>query len=419
MDMKAEGDIVRPLAPTDHLIDDRRARRNALVLGGANALYGGNISILFTLGSILGHSLADNKALATLPVSAIMVGTMLSTVPASMFMRRFDRRSGFTLGVGIGLVGVLIGLGAIYLQSFWLFCLAMLCSGTYQAFAQYYRFAAVDMASEAFKPRAIAWVLAGGIVAALMGPEILIWTREAVPGLPFAGTYFACFGLGLLALALLRLVDIPAYTAAQKADSGRPLGDIMRQPTFIVAVACAMVSYSIMTMLMTATPLAMVMNSFTVDDAAFIVQWHLLAMFAPSFFTGRLIVRFGVLRIIMTGLALLMACGAVALSGVDIEHFWLALVLLGFGWNFAFIGATDLLTDCYTTPERNKTQAVNDLLIFGTVAGASFAAGGLLQGSGWAAVNLALFPFVAAAAGLIVWLALYRRRVAIKPAPGR
>ena len=276
----------------------------------------------------------------------------------------------------------------------------------------YYRFAAADLASDAFRPKAISWVLIGGVAAALLGPQVLIATCDLLLPVAFAGAFVGLAGLAVAAVAVLSFVDIPNLTPAARADQGRPLGEIMAQPKFVIAVICAMVSYGMMSLVMTATPIAMVACDFDIDDAAFVVQWHAVAMFAPSFITGNLINRFGTTKIIIAGLTLLGACGAVALAGVELENFLIALVLLGLGWNFGFVGATTLVTETYRPAERNKVQAANDFMVFGTVATASFLSGVLLQLFGWETVSMAIFPFITLAGGLILWSAIGRGRAA-------
>ncbi|MEQ9145008.1 MAG: MFS transporter [Parvibaculaceae bacterium] len=390
-------------------VDDSRAKRNALLLAAGQALYGSNIAVLVTLSGLAGQYLAPDPALATLPWSALVIGTAASTVPASMFMRRTSRRRGFLLGTLASMLGTSLAIAALFGHSFWLFCVGMMFCGTYQAFAGYYRFAAVDTASDAFRPRAISWVMAGGVVAAFVGGQLVSASEGWLGPVPFVGGYATCLVLGFIAFIVLSFIDIPPLGHEELKNTGRPLSEILRQRTVFVAIACAMIGYGIMTLVMTATPIAMIGCNYAVSDAAFVIQWHIFAMFAPSFFTGNLIVRFGVMKVIGTGLALLAACGVVALGGVELERFLVALMLLGLGWNFTFVGATTLLTSGYATSERNKVQAANDLLVFATVAIASFASGGLLNGFGWEAVNYALFPFVAAAAGLAVWFALKDR----------
>lgn len=401
-------------APTLDLqvFDDARARRNALILSGAQTLYGCNATVLMTTAGLAGLMLAENKALATLPVSTYVIGTMLMTVPASLFMRRVGRRVGFMTGSAFGIASNLLCIAAIWLASFPLFLFATFTMGCFQAFATYYRFAAADTASPALRPKVISWVLVGGVAAAVIGPQIVIHARDALAPLSFAGAYAVSAVLALASLALVSFVDIPRPTAGMLHSVGRPLFEITRQPRFVVAVVCAMISYGIMSLVMTATPLAVVACSYGIDDAAFVIQWHVIAMFAPGFVTGHLIARFGVERVIFVGLALLAGCGAVALSGIELSNFWIALVLLGVGWNFAFVGATTMVTGTYRPEERNKVQAANDFLVFGTVALASLTSGVAFQLFGWDTVNLILFPFVAVAAAMLLWLTLHERRLA-------
>ena len=399
-------------ATTDQrpLIDDTRARRNALILALAQTLYGCIGVGLITSSGLVGQMLAINKALATLPISIWVLGTTVLTIPASMFMRRVGRRAGFVLGAGLGALGTASAAGAIWADSFAWFCTSMVLIGGFQATSMYYRFAAADTASEGFKAKAISWVLAGGVAAAFIGPQILINTRELLAPISFAGAFVAMSVLGVLSMIVLSFTDIPRLPSAVRANQGRPIGSIIAQPKFVVAVICAMVSYSMMTLLMTATPIAMMACDLTIEDAAFVVQWHAVAMFAPSFFTGNLINRFGTTRVMLTGLALLGVCGLVALSGIQLEQFTIALVLLGLGWNFGFVGATTLVTETYRPEERNKVQAANDFLVFGSVASASFMSGFLLQNFGWSTVVMALFPLITLTATLILWSALKRNR---------
>lgn len=396
-------------APATHLIDDTKARRNTILLSASHALYGGNAVIVITTGGLIGHMLTVDKGLATLPITSFVTGTALMTVPASMFMRRVGRRVGFMTGAGFGLAGSLLAAYAIYLQSFWLFALATFLTGGYQAFAQYYRFAATDIASESFKAKAISWVLVGGLFAAIFGPMIVIWTKALSPVL-FAGCFVASACLAVVAMAVLSRIDIPLPREADGPSDARPLGIILRQRRLLVAIFCGIAAYGMMNLVMTASPLAMVACGFSVDYAAWAIQWHVLAMYIPSFFTGHLINRFGKEKVIAAGMVLLAGCGAVALAGIDLANFGIALVLLGLGWNFGFVGSTALVTDCYRPSERNKVQAVNDFCVFGMVAVASFTSGKLLHLVGWDAVVMTLFPLVALALCLIAWLALTSRR---------
>ncbi|XYK81473.1 MAG: MFS transporter [Labrenzia sp.] len=396
----------------DAFVDDRLAKRNAVLLALAQALGGASASIVITTGSLVGYMMLDeDKALATVPVSAMVLGTAFGTIPAGIIMRRFGRRAGF---MGSALVGVASGLLAAYavlLNHFLLFSFACGLGGFAGAFVQQYRFAAADTASDAFKPNAISWVLAGGVLAGVVGPQTVIATKDMFAPILFAGTYVAQAGLALIAMFLLAFIKIPKPPRqSHKQAGGRPLGQIMKQPRFIVAAACGICSYALMSLVMTATPLAMIGCGLSETDAALGIQWHVLAMFGPSFFTGSLIARFGKERIVSIGLALLAGCAVVALMGLELAHFWTALILLGLGWNFGFIGATAMLTDTYRPEERNLVQAVNDFLVFGFVAAASFSSGALLNSFGWATVNILVFPFVVLCIGLLVWLAMAERK---------
>ncbi|WP_306146762.1 MULTISPECIES: MFS transporter [unclassified Roseibium] len=396
----------------DAFVDDRLAKRNAVLLALAQALGGASASIVITTGSLVGYMMLDeDKALATVPVSAMVLGTAFGTIPAGIIMRRFGRRAGF---MGSALVGVASGLLAAYavlLNHFLLFSFACGLGGFAGAFVQQYRFAAADTASDAFKPKAISWVLAGGVLAGVVGPQTVIATKDMFAPILFAGTYVAQAGLALIAMFLLAFIKIPKPPRqSHKQAGGRPLGQIMKQPRFIVAAACGICSYALMSLVMTATPLAMIGCGLSETDAALGIQWHVLAMFGPSFFTGSLIARFGKERIVSIGLALLAGCAIVALMGLELAHFWTALILLGLGWNFGFIGATAMLTDTYRPEERNLVQAVNDFLVFGFVAAASFSSGALLNAFGWATVNILVFPFVVLCICLLIWLALAERK---------
>ncbi|MBL6946666.1 MAG: MFS transporter [Rhodospirillales bacterium] len=369
-------------------------------------------TILIILSGLVGHMLADDKALATLPISSVVVGTLMATVPASFLMKRKGRRVGFIAGSAFGLLGALIAASAIYSQSFWLFVFGTLVFGFNTGFAQYYRFAAADAVAANFRPRAISLVLTGGVIAAIVGPELAKATTDLMAPIPFLGAYVTIAAIPLIAAAILSFLDIPRLSAQEIADPGRPIREIARQPTFLVAVLCGMVGYAVMSLVMTATPLAMIGCGFQVADAAMVIQWHVLAMFAPSFVTGNIIQRFGVLQVILVGMVLLGICVIAALAGLDIENFWLAMVTLGLGWNFAFVGASTLLTETYQPSERAKVQATNDFFVFGSVALASLTSGVLLHFFGWDAVQYVAVPFLVTAAGSVVWLIAHRRRLA-------
>lgn len=399
-------------AMPDTVVDDRLAKRNAVLLALAQALGGASASIVIATGPLVGYMmLEEDKSLATLPVSAMVLGTAFGTIPAGIIMRRFGRRAGFTGASLLGVISGLLASFAVFRDSFALFSLACCMGGFAGAFVQQYRFAAADTASDAFKPKAISWVLAGGVLAGIVGPQTVIATKDMFAPILFAGTYLAQAGLALIALFLLIFIQIPKPPRQTKSQSGgRPLLTIMSQPRFIVSAACGICSYALMSLVMTATPLAMIACGLSETDAALGIQWHVLAMFGPSFFTGSLIARFGKERIVSIGLVLLAGCSIVALMGIELAHFWTALVLLGLGWNFGFIGATAMLTDTYRPEERNLVQAVNDFLVFGFVAAASFSSGALLNAFGWGTVNILVFPFVVLCIGLLLWLTFAERK---------
>ncbi|MGX5733151.1 MFS transporter [Bosea thiooxidans] len=382
--------------------DDRLAKRNALVLAGAQALGGANPAIVVSLGGIVGAQLVADKAFATVPVSLLQLGIASGVIPAAMIMRRLGRRSGYLLGALIGAAGASFAAGGATLRLFWLFCLGTFICGLYGAFVQSYRFAAADTASESFKPRAISWVMVGGLLAGVIGPQSVYWTRDLTPAAPFAASFLAQGGLALLAILIVSQLRAPPV-AAVRSGGGRPLGEIMRQPKFIASVTAALVAYGLMSFVMTSAPLAMVACGHSVGDAALGIQWHVLSMYGPSFFTGRLIARFGKGTVTVTGLLLTALAAVVGLSGLSVGHFWLALILLGLGWNLGFIGATAMVTDCYRPEERVKVQAANDFLVFGSVAIASFSAGGLLSHGGWESVNWLVFPPVVLALAAVAW----------------
>jgi MFS family permease len=403
---------IAPEAPTDASVADSRAKRNVAVLVFAHAILGSQLAINIIVAGLAGALLADDPALATLPISIVVVGSLLTTPAMSWFMGRYGRRAGFWIGALAGGAGSALCAQALYAGSFALFLAGSVLLGVYQAAQGYLRFAATDTGSEAFKPKAISWVLAGGLLSALLGPEILRVTAGAVT-VPYAGAYLAMIGLNVIGALGLAFLDIPLPPrAAVAADTGRSLADIARQPAFVVAVLSGMVGFASMSLVMTSTPLAMVGHGFTPDHAADVVRWHIVAMFAPSFVTGSVIVRFGRLPVIAVGLLLLGVCGAIALAGVDLHHFYLALVALGIGWNFSFIGATSLLGTTHTRAEQAKAQGLNDFLVLGFVAFGSFGSGALLDAFGWNAVQYAMAPALVVALAGVAWLGIAGRRTA-------
>ncbi|MFN4142926.1 MFS transporter [Aestuariivirga sp.] len=392
--------------------DDRKAKRNAAILAVAQALYGAAITAVVVTAGLVGAQLAPSPSWATLPVSMMIVGTALTTFPISLMMRRTGRRLGFVLCAIAGAAGALTGMAAIFQRSFGLFLLGCLLLGIYQASASYYRFAAADTASPAFRPKAISWVMTGGIVAALIGTVIVMGTVDLLAPVTFAGTWLVMAALSLIGAVILLAVDIPR-TEDRHAATGRPLSVIARQPRYIVSATTGMLAYGIMMLVMTATPVAMLGCGFSVSDSSWVIQWHALAMFVPSFFTGSLIARFGAERISALGMLMLVGAAVSGLLGIHFENFAVGLVLLGLGWNFGYIGGTTMLTTTYEADERNKAQGLNDFLVFATTAVTSLSAGKLLDWFGWNGVNLAVFPMVVLALVMIGWLATHpKSRVA-------
>lgn len=395
--------------PAVTIPDDSLARRNALVLAVAQSLAGGNNTVILATGGIVGSMLAPDKSLATLPISIYVLGLWFGALPIGWLARRFGRRTAYQIGTAFGVLTGLISFVAVTHGSFLFFCVGTFTSGLYAAAHLSYRFAAADTASEQFRPKAISWVMIGGIVSGIIGPQVVIFTKDALPPILFAATYLAQAGLAALCGLILIFLRIPVPPRKQVGGEGRPLSEIARQPKFIVAVACGVASYSMMNMVMTAAPLAMVMCNHSVGEATLGLQWHVLGMFVPSFFTGHLIIRFGVERIVATGLALLVTSAIIGMTGISLGHFWLGLVVLGVGWNFGFIGATTMVTECHTPNERNRVQSFNDFLVFGSMAIGSFSSGTLLNSFGWGAVNEVVFPVVLSAAALLIWGSLRGR----------
>ena len=387
------------------------AGKNVALLSACQGLLMTNNSILIATNGLAGYALATDKSLATLPVTAYILGAALTTVPMSLLMRRLGRRAGFVLGALFGVAGALICGYAAFTRDFGVLCAGALVLGVYNATGQYYRFAAADSASADFKSKAISLVLAGGIAGGIIGPESSKLTKDYFAQAAFAGSYLSLGVFCLLAIAVLSFIRIPPLTAAEQQDTGRPLSVIARQPAFLVAVMSAVIGFGVMSLLMTATPLAMGACQLPFSDAAFVIQWHVIAMFAPSFFTGALIRRFGVNNIMLAGVGLSLCCVAFALSGLEVVHFWVALVLLGVGWNFMFIGGTTLLTECHTPGERGKVQGANDLAIFITMIATSLSSGLLFTLQGWALMNKLAVPFLLGAAAAMLWLAYLRRNV--------
>lgn len=371
-------------------------KTNVAILAVSQALFLIAAITVMTLSGVVGQQLTTSPALATLPVALMQVGALLATFPASLLMKRMGRRPGFILGATAGgAAGGALAAAGIAQDSFVLFNVGNLLLGVYQGFAMYYRFAAADCASEGFRSRAISLVMAGGVAAAFLGPWNAnygqsLWTAHAE-----AGPYLIVTALALVVSLLMVFLDVPASGRPDNTAAQRRLPQIISQPRFMVALMAAAIGYAVMTLVMTATPLAMRDSGFAMGDAAFVMQWHVLGMFAPSFVTGSLIARFGVLNILFAGGVIMLMSVAIALSGQTLPQYWAALVALGIGWNFLFIGGSTLVTETHTVEERGKVQGINDLVIFGLVAAGSLMAGALLHHLGWVGLNLTVLPFIA------------------------
>ena len=391
--------------------DDARAKRVVAILVWAQSTLGAQLPVHFVLGGLVGKTLATESLYWTLPISMTVLGSMLTAPFMSTLMDRWGRRQGFIIGSAAGAIAGGLAAYAISIKDFQLFCAASMLFGVYQSAHGFYRFAAADLASPAFRPKAISWVMAGGLAAAVIGPQVVKEFEDWLAPIPFAGAYQALIFLNLIGVIPILFLDIPRRARAAAGEStGRPWGEILRDRTVVVAMLCGMVSYALMNLVMTSPPLAMADCGFATGDAAEVVRIHILAMFAPSFFTGSLIARYGAQRIIAIGLVTLALCAAVAVSGITFVHFGVALALLGIGWNFGFIGATALLAGAHAPEERARVQGLNDFLVFGLVTLASFSSGILLDSIGWSAVNIAMLPALAIAATALAWLALQNRR---------
>ncbi len=394
---------------------DAIAKRNVAVLVAAQATLGAQMPMIFVIGGLAGGMLSPNPCLATLPISFIVFGSMTTAPWLSPLMQRRGRQFGFILGALGGAIGALIAAYGLYIGSFLTLLIGSYFTGIYMSAQGFYRFAATDTASEDYRPRAISYVMAGGLISAIIGPQLNKLVQDAMV-VPFLGTYLAVAAINLVGLFLFFALKLPkagdAKRESQTAAGIRSRFTLLTEPAILVSIICGMVAYALMNLVMTSTPLAVVGCGFTTNNANDIVSAHVLAMFAPSFFTGHLINRFGVERIIGAGLVILAAAGVVALSGVTLTNFFGALILLGLGWNFGFIGATTLLAKSHSVSERGVVQGMNDMIVFGMVTIASLASGGLMNCSGgtavqgWTAVNLAMIPFLILAGGALVWLML-------------
>ncbi len=393
------------------------SQRTALLLAASSAIAGSVGPITIGSGGLAGASLlsGDTMSLATMPVTTFVVGSAIAAIPAALLMRRVGRRAGFIVGALIGATGAGLASLALSLGSFWFFAFSMTVLGGAAAFLQQYRFAAADASEPAFKDTAIAWVMAAGMVSGVAGPQIAIHARALSPDTPYAGPFFVLAMLFLAAIPMLAMLRVPKPKLPPSGQpSGRPLKVIVSQPRFLLAMLISIFAYAMMSLVMTATPLAMVqLCGHSVADAQIGMIFHVLAMFGPSFFTGHLISRFGRPAIAATGFLLIAAAAGVSLTGTGVWHFWLLLTLLGLGWNFGFIAGTAMITDLYRPEEAAKAQAFSEFVLFTVIALVTFASGGLIAAVGWTAINLIVFPVVALGIALIAVEELADRRRAV------
>lgn len=377
----------------------REGRRTAVLLAAAQAIVGSAAPIAISLGALAGqYLLGPDKSLATAPITGFNLGVALGALPAAAIIRSLGHRGGFMTGTVVTAFGGLIATLALFHGSFWLFAFGLCVIGAGGAFVQQFRFAAADNAPPEFKARAISFVLAGGIITAILGPQIVIYTRELLAPVMFAGSFASILPLaavGALVLSFLRVSPHANAVTETDTSDARPLAEIVTQPRFVAALFCTVGSYALMSFVMTGAPLAMVGCGLSEDDATLGISWHVMAMFGPSFFTGTLIHRFGAERIVATGLILLIGCAVVALSGLALWQFWTALILLGLGWNFGFIGATAMVAASYRPSEKSKVQGFHDFVLFGSVAFSSLMSGAIYNAWGWTMLNWIVFPVVA------------------------
>jgi len=394
------------------MIQSSALTRNVALLAFCQAFMYSGLSLIVATSALVGYTLAADKSLATLPFASQLLATMLTSIPAAALMSRVGRKLAFQLATVLGMIGGTLCTVAIVQGIFFLFLAGSVFLGMFVGFGNYYRFAAADSVDADNKSRAIGYVMAGGVVAAFVGPNLANLTRDSVGGAAFAGSYASLVGLYILSLALLVFFRPPrTQTRAEReaAGTGRPLPEIAVQPKLVTAVLCGALGYAVMSFVMTATPLAMQSHGHAFSDSSFVIQWHVLGMFAPSFFTGHIIKRIGVLKTMAVGAGAALACVAINLSGQAVGNFWIALTLLGIGWNFLFIGATTLLTETYRSEERFKTQALNDFIVFSTVTVSSLSAGALHHHYGWHLINLGAIPALAVILSALAWLGMRER----------
>lgn len=389
------------------------SRRNAFILSGMQALGGANPALVVALSSLVGQKMASSPDLATLPVGIFNLGLAVGILPAAYLMRRLGRQGGYIIGALLGIGAGLLAAAGIYSLSFVMFCVGTLLAGLYASYVQSYRFAAADDASDAFRPKAISWVMAGGLLGAIIATQTIIHTQDIWPEHPFAAAFLAQAALAALVLPFAFSLRLAPGTRNQQEKipyTGRPLREIASNSYFIIALLAGVASYVLMNFLMTASPLAMVMHGHSLKESTLGIQWHILAMFGPSFFTGNLIKRFGKIPVTFAGVLLLGLASIVALLGMTVPHFWVSLILLGLGWNFGFIGATNMVVDCYRPEERGRVQALNDFIIFTCVALSSFTSGRVLAVYGWYGVNTWTLPISAVVMLALAWLYFKNKR---------
>jgi len=393
----------------EEIATDARVKANVVRLAAAQALTGANSAVIFATGSIVGATLAPSVSLATVPLSMYVLGMAAGTLPAGAISRAYGRRVAFLIGTALGTITGVLGACAILYEAFWLFCCATFLGGLYGSVAQSYRFAVADGASAAYRPKAVSWVMAGGVFAGVLGPQLVQWTMDVWAPHLFAFSFMVQAAVALVAMAIVAGVDAPKPAAAD-LHGGRPLLTIIRQPRFIAAALCGVIAYPAMNLVMTSAPLAMKMCGLSVSDSNFGIQWHIVAMYGPSFVTGPLIARFGAPVIAGLGLTLEAVAVTIGLTGITAPHFWATLAVLGIGWNLAFISASALVLETHQPQEKNKVQAFNDFLVFGMMAAASFSSGQLLANYGWNAVNLVVYPPVVLGLAVVALVSFSRRR---------
>ena len=397
----------------DHMRSMQPDHKNVLVLGTCQMLSGTGRGLFMVTSPAVALGIAPHLALATLPTALIVIGAALAAMPASLFMRRFGRKTGFICGTMIAVLSGASSSAAVVYENFWLLALGGFLYGLFAGFAQLYRFAVADVASDQFRSKAISLVLAGGVFAGLAGPNLANWGKELLANHLFTGSFLFMIGTGLLAAIILLFLDIPNLTKAQREGPQRPLSEIMKQPVFIAAATAATIAQSVMNFLMTATPIAMISQcGHSFGSVATVISWHTVSMYAPGFFTGSLIRRFGEVPMIAAGLTLQACCIGIALSGIEVFDFWLAMALLGVGWNFTYTSATSLMTTAYTPAERAKTQGMMNQIIYTVVALGSLSSGAFIHFFGWNWVNVGAMPLLLVAAGVTVWYAATQRKIA-------